>query len=53
MEVSQKNYKYNSQRDLPSSPVGMGSIPGQETKIPHAEWHGQKKKKKKKKKNLL
>ena len=25
---------------------GMGSIPGQGTKIPHASWHGQKKKKK-------
>ena len=27
---------------------GMGSIPGQETKIPHVAWHGQKRKKVKK-----
>ena len=41
-------------RDLPGSPWlrlhasnagGVGSIPGQGTKIPHAVWHSQKKKK--------
>ena len=26
-----------------SNAVGLGSIPGQGTKIPHAVWHGQKK----------
>ena len=26
------------------SAEGVGSIPGQGTKIPHATWHGQKKK---------
>ena len=31
-----------------STARGMGSIPGQGTKIPHATWHGQKIKKKKK-----
>ena len=25
-----------------STAVGMGSIPGRQTKIPHAVWHGQK-----------
>ena len=29
-----------------STAGGVGSIPGQETKIPHAVQHGQKKKKK-------
>ena len=28
-----------------STEGGAGSIPGGETKIPHAMWHGQKKKK--------
>ena len=36
---------------LHSSTTGdTGSIPGQETKISHAMWHGQKKKKRKKEK---
>ena len=44
-------------KDFPDSPVvkilrfqcrgRVGLIPGLGTKIPHAEWHGQKKKKKK------
>ena len=49
----QTKFKKAIIRDFPGSPVvkslscsagGVGSIPGLETKIPHAIWFGQKKK---------
>ena len=52
----QTKFKKAIIRDFPGSPVvksppcsagGVGSIPGLETKIPHAMWFGKKKKKKK------
>ena len=52
----------NKYWDFPGGPVGrictstaegIGSIPGQKTKIPFAVWHGHKKKKKKKKNKYL
>lgn len=50
----QTKFKKAIIRDFPGSPVvksppcsagGVGSIPGLETKIPHAMWFGQKKEK--------